>query len=211
MTPNFRPRFMSATHVPSSTERLMNPFYHSQLRLPPYRARYLQRFHPYPRDQGSGWARDAGDSDFEWDDFLEARLFIHGVNMGLGRGLFAMPLQTQRLIFTSSQMVDAFQRLDINSVARPNNVYAFPAHAATEEQVELRQHDGHRAADSSTASLVSAGVETQTIDAVAPHRRSDSNRVLGVEDSDIVTPTGEEDNQGDRLDVSIILFIPASP
>ncbi|KAF9499929.1 hypothetical protein BDN71DRAFT_1441570 [Pleurotus eryngii] len=70
---------MSASHAPSSTERLMNPFYHSQVRLPAYRGRYLQRFHPYPRGQSSGWARDGEDFYFEWDEFLEARLFIHGV------------------------------------------------------------------------------------------------------------------------------------
>lgn len=159
MSPNFRPRFMSAAHVPSSTERLMNPFYHSQVRLPPYRARYMQRFHPYPRSHPSGWARDVGDFDFEWDDFLEASQFIHEVDMNLGQSLFAVSVQAQRLILTSFQMVDAFQRLDISSVPRSNSLYAFPDHARNEEQAEPQQHDEHRAADSNAANIVSVEVE----------------------------------------------------
>ncbi len=71
----------------------MNPFYHSQVRLPPYRARYLQRFHPYPRSPSSrlpGWARapDDSDFDFEWVEFLEVLLSIHNVNDGTGTKFF---------------------------------------------------------------------------------------------------------------------------
>ncbi|KAL4260003.1 hypothetical protein AB1N83_008255 [Pleurotus pulmonarius] len=162
MTPNFRPRFMSAAHVPSSTERLMNPFYHSQVRLPPYRARYLQRFHPYPRSHASGWARDVGDFDFEWDDFLE--------------------------------MVDAFQRLDINSVPRSNSAYAFPSHAGNEEQVAPHQQDGRRTTDSTTVDIVP--VETQVILAVDSVHQSDLHQVIEAVNTVVATPMHKEDNLG---------------
>ncbi|KAF4605473.1 hypothetical protein EYR40_004257 [Pleurotus pulmonarius] len=118
MPPYFRPRFMSSTHVPSSTERLMNPFYHSQVKLPPYRARCLQRFHPYPRSPSSrlpGWARapDDSDFDFEWVEFLE--------------------------------IVDAFQRLNIDSIPHSDNVYTFPDQAVNDEQADPQQSDDLRA------------------------------------------------------------------
>lgn len=70
-----------------------------------------------------------------------------------------MPVQTQRLILTSLQMADAFERLDINSVPRSNNLYAFPSHTANEEQVEPGQHDGHRATDSNAVGVVCTEVE----------------------------------------------------
>lgn len=69
----------------------MNPFYHSQVKLPPYRARYLQRFHPYPRGSPSrlpGWAHDDRDFDLEWDEFLEVLPSIHNVNDGTGMKFF---------------------------------------------------------------------------------------------------------------------------
>ncbi|KDQ30526.1 hypothetical protein PLEOSDRAFT_1101515 [Pleurotus ostreatus PC15] len=131
MTPYFRPRYMSATHVPSSTERLMNPFYHSQVKLPPYRARYLQRFHPYPRGSPSrlpGWARDDRDFDLEWDEFLE--------------------------------MADAFQRLNMDSIPRHNNAYTFPDHAANGEQEEPQETDDLRAVAPNAVDTVSAETQT---------------------------------------------------
>ncbi|KAG9223064.1 hypothetical protein CCMSSC00406_0000247 [Pleurotus cornucopiae] len=109
----------------------MNPFYHSQVKLPPYRARYLQRFHPYPRGSPSrlpGWARDDRDFDLEWDEFLE--------------------------------MADAFQRLNMDSIPRHNNAYTFPDHAANGEQEEPQETDDLRAVAPNAVDTVSAETQT---------------------------------------------------
>ncbi|KAF7437095.1 hypothetical protein PC9H_003929 [Pleurotus ostreatus] len=107
-------------------------------------------------------------------------------------------------------MVDAFQRLDIDSVPRSNSVYAFPAHAASGEQVESQQHDGHQGADSGAADVVPVGVETQIIDAMDPQQQSDSTRVVEAEGSVLGTLMAGEDNQEDRsLEVNAFLLIPA--
>ncbi|KAJ8702958.1 hypothetical protein PTI98_001625 [Pleurotus ostreatus] len=57
---HFRPRQTSASHQPCSTERMVNPWYFTQLRLPVYKHGYMRRFHPYPcskrrRDETDPW------------------------------------------------------------------------------------------------------------------------------------------------------------
>ncbi|KAF9498040.1 hypothetical protein BDN71DRAFT_431063 [Pleurotus eryngii] len=57
---HFRPRRTSASHQPCSTERMVNPWYFTQLRLPVYKHGYMRRFHPYPyskrrRDETDPW------------------------------------------------------------------------------------------------------------------------------------------------------------
>lgn len=44
----FSPRRTSASHQPCPTERMVNPWYFTQLRLPVYKHGYMRRFHPYP-------------------------------------------------------------------------------------------------------------------------------------------------------------------
>lgn len=44
----FSPRRTSASHQPCPTERMVNPWYFTQLRLPVYKRGYMRRFHPYP-------------------------------------------------------------------------------------------------------------------------------------------------------------------
>ncbi|KAF9499927.1 hypothetical protein BDN71DRAFT_79272 [Pleurotus eryngii] len=76
---HFRPRRTSASHQPCSTERMVNPWYFTQLRLPVYKHAYMRRFHPYPcskrrRDETDPWMdgffqestiRPTLDTDFE--------------------------------------------------------------------------------------------------------------------------------------------------
>ncbi|KAF4572652.1 hypothetical protein EYR36_007162 [Pleurotus pulmonarius] len=100
-------------------------------------------------------------------------------------------------MLTSLQMVDAFQRLDINSVPRSSSAYAFPSHAGNEEQVAPHQQDGRRTTDSTTVDIVP--VETQAIPAVDSVPQSDPHQVIEVVDTGVATPTDEEDNQEDSF------------
>ncbi|KAL4254015.1 hypothetical protein AB1N83_013530 [Pleurotus pulmonarius] len=63
---SFRPRRTSATHQPCPTERMVNPWYFTQLRLPVYKHGYMRRFHPYPCVK-----RRRNDTDAWMDGFLQ--------------------------------------------------------------------------------------------------------------------------------------------
>ncbi|KAF4605477.1 hypothetical protein EYR40_004261 [Pleurotus pulmonarius] len=111
-------------------------------------------------------------------------------------------------MLTSLQMVDAFQRLGINSVPRSNSAYAFPGHAGNEEQVAPHQQDGRRTTDSTTVDIVP--VETQVILAVDSVHQSDLHQVIEAVNTVVATPMHKEDNLGaSSLEVNVFLPIPS--